>query len=213
MTSTTRRSDPRKHSRPSAAMIALFRYAAMTLALGVVMGLIAVGYTWFQPQQYRSTVTLMADLPDGGGGNEETSVATVQALVTSSVVLDAVSESVDLSPRQVEDRLTVERQVGSALIQVSVDDTSRTRATKIAEAVLPTLEERLAHARSDRSQGSMRLGVVSFSETPQTSVSPRPFARNAAIGFATGAVVAILGIAWVTGRSNTGWSRDLHETQ
>jgi capsular polysaccharide biosynthesis protein len=142
-------------------VILLFGLIGAGMAAGAVLGM---------PQRYIGTVTLLVDIPTEAN-DTETLIRTVESLSTSTVVLaDVASEAdVDLSPREIDDRVTVERTAGSAVIEVSIVDTSQEQVRAIAEAMAPALEERLDDI------GTTGEGIVPISVQP---LGPDPYVRQ-----------------------------------
>jgi capsular polysaccharide biosynthesis protein len=86
------------------------------------------------------------------------------------VLADVASEAgVDLGQQEIDDRVTVERTAGSAVIEVSVVDTSEEQVDAIAEAMAPALEERLDDI------GSPGQGIVPISVQ---ALGPEPYVRQ-----------------------------------
>jgi capsular polysaccharide biosynthesis protein len=149
---------------------ALTRRWWVIVLFGLIGAGLAAGAVLMMPQRYAGTVTLLVDIPTEAN-DTETLIRTVESLTTSTVVLaDVASEAgVDLGQQEIDDRVTVERTAGSAVIEVSVVDTSEEQVSAIAEAMAPALEERLDDI------GSPGQGIVPISVQP---LGPEPYVRQ-----------------------------------
>ena len=160
------------------------------------------GVAWgqYSPQQYSSRVTLVVQMsPDSG--DPETLVRTVEALLLSNVVLSEVVEDsdVDLSTAGVEDRLTVERATGSAVIEVVVRDVNAVNVDAIAQEVVPALVEAIAGLQDPEAEAPP-MEVTSFDDDPDVISEPRELARSGALGGLAGFIVGLLLVALIAGR-------------
>jgi capsular exopolysaccharide synthesis family protein len=95
-----------------------------------------------QPRVYRATtlLTINQQLPgqDAYSGllASDQLVVTYMALIRQPVVLArAAGQAGGISAQQLAQRVTVQNQAGTQIIQVSVDDTSRHRAAQLANAI------------------------------------------------------------------------------
>lgn len=169
----------------------------------IVGGLVGVGASAVLPPRYSSTVTLVVQLPNSSADTEAL-VRTVEALTTSSVVLGdiAASSGTGLSPNDVEDRLTVDRPSGSAVIEVTVVDTSRSTARAVATQVVPSLQQRILQSRSGNDTSASRIAIEPFGGGPENEKVSPPLLRNGAIGAAAGFAIGLLVAVAAAGRSN-----------
>ncbi len=115
------------------------------LLLAILGGSLGAGAVYAMPQRTIGTTTVLVDIPVQAT-DIETLVRTVETLILSQAVLTDLSAQpgVELTPQALEDAMQVERATGSAVIEVSVIDTSEARVRAVAEQVVPVLEERLA---------------------------------------------------------------------
>ncbi len=171
------------------------------IVIFVVLGA-GAGVAWatYSPQQYSSRVTLVVQLPRDGA-DPEALVRTVEALMTSNVVLSEIvaDSGVDLSPAEVEDRLTVERPSGSALIEVVVDGTSTSTVDAIAEQVVPALQSAIHELQTLQDEGPT-IEVISFLDAPEVIPVDRQPVRDGALGGLAGFIVGLLVVALLSGR-------------
>ncbi len=200
--STTRPGVPTAAPAPPDLGAEIWRRWWLIAIFTVVGGIVGIGASAVLPARYSSTVTLVVQLPNGSADTEAL-VRTVEALTTSSVVLGdiAASSGTGLSPNDVEKRLTVDRPTGSAVIEVTVVDTSRAQARAIATQVAPSLQQRILQSRSGNDTSSSRIAIEPFGGGPENiKVSP-PLLRNGAIGAAAGFAIGLLVAAAAAGRS------------
>lgn len=124
---------------------ALGRGWLIVLLFALLGGGLGAGAVYAMPQRTIGTTTVLVDIPVQAT-DIEALVRTVETLILSQAVLTDLSAQpgVELSPQALEDAMEVERATGSAVIEVSVIDTSEDRVRAVAEQVVPVLEERLA---------------------------------------------------------------------
>jgi capsular polysaccharide biosynthesis protein len=148
------------------------------------------------PARYAATTTLVVRLPDTGADTESL-VRTVQAIITSSVVLgDLARESgTGFSPTEIDDRLEIERPPGSAVIEVKLVDPSREQAVAVVEELIPSLRNRLDQvqtpAEGTTAASAVGLQVDALGDPEVTEVA-YPWARNAVIGGVVGLGLGLL---------------------
>lgn len=165
----------------------------LVLVLALVAGAASAALTAYGARQYAATVTLIVQLPRASADTEAL-VRTVESLTTSPVVLGDLGAlaGVRLTPAEVEDRLRVERPAGSAVIEVTAEDTSRQRAQTIAENIVPILQARLPEVDPATLTTDVAIRVEWFGDKVQVIRTDPPTARNGVLGFAVGAAVGLL---------------------
>ena len=194
---------PPRHKGEGDLLGALARFW-WVVAVAVCLGALA-GAAWatYSPQQYSSRVTLVVELPDGGADTEAL-VRTVEALILSNVVVADIVEESDagLSATEVEDRLTVERPSGSAVIEVEVKDTSASQVEAIAAQVVPALDEAIDGLQDPIGEGTAKpsIDVTSFQDNPEVLAVDRLPKRDAALGGLAGLILGLLVVALLSGR-------------
>lgn len=180
------------------------------VVLSVVVGAVAgAGVALSLPERYVGSVTLLVQLPQGANDTEAL-VRTVEALANSTVVLGDIAErpGVDLSAAEIADRMIVDRAAGSAVLEVSLVDTSAQQVRIITEQLAPALRNRLDEVSSDNvvsSDGevaSLPIRVVPFGGEPYVRPKARqPEVTAALCGVALGLVAAVVITARVGGRT------------
>jgi Mrp family chromosome partitioning ATPase len=147
-----------------------------------------------QPAHYVSTVTVVV-LTEGGAGDTETLIRTMQALLADETIAADVIEQTKIAftPSEVTERMHVVRPSGSGVLAVEVRDESRTISREIAATVVPRFISRvneLAGRRPDTAAG--RYSVLPWGPTEPTTVTrDAPVRRNAAVGFILGAMLYV----------------------
>src|SRR4051812_34489198 len=129
--------------RDSVAWAQLRASAVVVLAVTVLGAVLALALSLTRAPQYASTVTLITQVT-GSSSDSETQVRTVQALVTSSTLADDLATNTDAgSSRAIQNAISVARPPGSAVLNVTVIDSSRVVSRRIAEAIAPAISTRL----------------------------------------------------------------------
>jgi receptor protein-tyrosine kinase len=172
----------------------------LALLIGILAAVLAYGGTLLVPTRYAATVTIVVQIP-GTSADTEALVRTVEALTTSSVVLGdiAFNSQTDLSPSAVEDRMEIDRPAGSAVIEVTVTDTSRARARQIAREIVPVLKRRIGESSSDIESGA-QIAVDSFGNGPEVEVVNLPVIQIVAVGGIAGTGLGVLLVLYLAGR-------------
>lgn len=172
------------------------RHAKLVVAValfGLLAAVSAAAVTAAQATRYRSTSVLVVPPTDGRADNEAL-VRTLAALLSSQPVAADIAQlaGVPLSPAQVQSRIEVERPPDSAVLNVSVVDTSQQRSQLLARQAGPALTARV----NDLSQpptpptGAATLRIVPVDPDPSTEVLDPPVLRNGVIALVLGLLVA-----------------------
>ena len=166
----------------------------LTALLGGLLGVVVAETA---PSPYVASVTLLVDLPKDTV-DSETIIRTVEDLATSSTVVDdvAASPGIDLSPKQVSRRLSVERAIGSGVVQVFVTDPSAARAHAIADELRTVFQDRLQGYREAVAVGSADIGALSITD-PQVVKHERPVVARGVLGAVVGFNLGLLGVTVV----------------
>ena len=189
-------------SRSGDLLSAVGRFWWLVLLL-ILLGA-GAGASWatYAPPYYESRVTLVVKIPEGA--DSETLVRTVEALITSSAVLDVVADDsgLGLSEEAVQDRLSVERPTGSAVIEVVAGGRDPDTVEAIASEVVPALEQAIVNLpdEGDALDSRPPLEVTSLQLDPEVIEIQRALVRDTALGGLAGLVLGILLAATIAGR-------------
>ena len=177
------------------------RWWVVVLCAVIGAGL-AAGAVFALPQRTIGTTTMLVDIPVEASDTEAL-VRTVESLVTTPAVLNdlAGGTGVDLGPSAIEDALTVERATGSAVIEVSVIDSSEEQVRAISEQVVPVIVARLeateatttgATPGTEPGGGSIPLTVVPFGSEPYVRDYSWSLVPTTVLGGLAGGIVGVL---------------------
>jgi succinoglycan biosynthesis transport protein ExoP len=188
----------------------LLRRRWMLVFLGAAAGVVvAVALSLLAAPAYTSQVQLfvgtrVAEDPRGdtlhqAGLFAQQRVKSYVRIVDSSAVTERVISrlDLDLTPRQLEAKISAEAPLDTVLINVDVTDTSPERAREIANA---TAREFVSVVRdietTTRTGGSqIDMAIVREADTPSSPTSPRP-RLNGAVGLLVGLLLgALLAVA------------------
>lgn len=174
------------------------RWWVVVLCAVIGAGL-AAGAVFALPQRTIATTTLLVDIPVEANDTEAL-IRTVESLVTTPAVLNdvAAGAGVELGPGAIEDALTVERATGSAVIEISVIDSSEEQVRAIAEQIVPAIVARLeatttsATTGTDAGGGSIPLTVVPFGSEPYVRDYSWSLVPTTVLGGLAGGIVGVL---------------------
>lgn len=180
----------------------VFLLVAPLTVLGACIGL---GLALLPAQKYSVEVTIVVRIPETTD-DPEVLVRTTESLVTTRAVLElvAASETVGLTPDQVEERIDLERSPGSTVIDITVTDVVPARAEAISVGLLPAMTDRIEEIQqaaadptgSDGGGGQdlnfVPLQVASPNELPDAVPVPREPQIFAAVGGAAGLAFGML---------------------
>ncbi len=181
-------------------------------ALGVVLGLVAAAVvTWQTTPEYRTSTQVLigsTGSADAGDAHAAGIFAGQRALsyvqvAEGQAVLRRVAEDAapDLTPAELRARISARHVPGTAIIEITVTDTSPARAQRIAAAAgsafiedATSLETTAGAVRS-----AVALSTVRSPERPTEPISPDA-ARNLSFGALAGLLAGLLVVA-LPGRS------------
>lgn len=169
--------------------------------LAVAVAGAAAGYlTARLSPTYRSSVDFVVT-NTGSATENETTVRTLQALVTSQVVAEDLRSrtGVGLSASAVSQRISVERPPGSGVFSVTVSDASLARSRMLAAAIVPVFQARVQALRGASQGGDTPSSYIVQpwgDGTVTTERVPPPVTRNTAIGVVLGLLLAAVWAAY-----------------
>ena len=171
--------------------------------LGVAVGLLAAGLvTVLQEPVYRadaSIVLVRQGQPPGSDPRLARATTAAAELFASRAVADSAIRNLglDVSPRELLERVDVEAQAGSSLLRIDVRAPSREEARRTAQE----LAEVATVLFNDRFAPQAAASIWEPASAEQERVSPQP-ARNLALGALLGALAGLaLVLASLRGRA------------
>lgn len=169
------------------------RYWRSTLATVFLCIALAAGFTVLQSPTYTATSSVFISVESGGTAGElsqgatyaERQVGSFISVATSAMVLQPVIDELglDLSVKQLADKLSVTSPSATSIIKVSADDESAQRSADLANAVAASLQrstEELAPAGPDGNR-LVSATIIDRAVAPAAPSAPRP-AMNLALG-------------------------------
>jgi capsular polysaccharide biosynthesis protein/MinD-like ATPase involved in chromosome partitioning or flagellar assembly len=169
----------------------------LILAIVAVTAVAAAVVTMLQPVTYESTVTLVVS--EREKGDIETLTRTLGALLRSETIgEDLRSSGIELSPRDIANRISVERPPGSGVLEIRVTDTSAQRSQRIAAAIPTAFVNRVSQQLEAPEAGRATTSapaVRAWDTSPDTERVPRPLARNGAVASLLGLILAAFAVA------------------
>ena len=175
------------------------RWATVFVVLSVCVGLAAV-VTVLTPNRYQSNIQFFvstsqagdtADLAQGSTFTQKR-VKSYTQIVRTPLVLGPVIEAsgVDLTQAELQSNVEATSPPDTVLLRVSVQDRSRERARRIAEALstqFPAIVEKLESVDPDQ-PSPVKLTLVGPPTSSPTPYTPRP-TRNVILGLLAGLVL------------------------
>jgi capsular polysaccharide biosynthesis protein len=185
---------------------ALLRQAwLVALVVGICAGA-AGAYTKLEHPVYRSTMKVVIGQADSFfqpdvANATEIYTQTMSDLVKSDVVASTVVDrlNLDVSPTLVVNNLQVSTQPSAAVLDISYDDTDRTRGLRTLEEVgsvfIEQVHDRLAPTSADQGKPAISVIVFDPAHVLPGVVRPKPLlnlAGAAGIGLILGVLAAVI---------------------
>ncbi|MCX6469609.1 MAG: polysaccharide biosynthesis tyrosine autokinase [Corynebacteriales bacterium] len=184
---------------------ALRRGWLAVVALAVVVGAIALGYSVLQTPEYQATATLYVT-----SGTEDTSssayqgslasqqrVASYTKLVTSEAVVRQALESANLriSSDEAKADLSAAATAETVLLTISATNSNKAVAENLANAVATAMTSYVSRLETPSGGGQplAKLTLVSPASAGDNPVTPKT-TRNVALGVVVGLLLGVLGV-------------------
>lgn len=176
-----------------------WRSATATVLLCVV---VAAAVTLLQKPTYTASSTLFLAVESGDTAGElsqgatyaERQVKSFVSVATTAVVLEPVIAelSLDMTPGQLKDKLTVTSPTATSLIDISVTNGNPENAATIANAVADSLRRAVDDLAPAGATGAKLVSATAIDPAiaPATPTSPRPKV-NLALGLVLGALLGV----------------------
>lgn len=176
---------------------------ALVIALVLLSGALASGYSLLKTPQYQATAkavvqptaaTSSLDLTQGTS-YAQTAVKTYADIATTTYVLDPVIKRLKLSdtPEQLRSRVIVVAPLDETVLTVTTSDSDPRRAAQIANAVLTQTANAVQTLSPDAASrtASVRMTLVESAAPPASPFSPN-VPLNTALGLVLGLVLGLL---------------------
>jgi capsular exopolysaccharide synthesis family protein len=183
-------------------LAALRRQWIVILALGLLGGLVAYGYSQTLPKQYQSRASVLVVPARGENTSElvqgsnyvQNLVQTYTVLATSPTVLNPVIArlGLDESAAALSRRVSVDAPLNTVVLDISVTDSSPRAARAVAAAVSEQVARAVADNSPQSSDGTAAVKVQTIAPASLPSIPSSPNTRNnAAAGLMAGLVVGV----------------------
>ncbi|MBJ7289739.1 polysaccharide biosynthesis tyrosine autokinase [Williamsia sp.] len=187
-------------------VVSILRRGWLTVvAVGVLVGLLALGYSLIQTPEYQATATLY--VTSGADDNSQTAyqgslasqqrVTSYTKLVDSDAVLQqAISDGgLKLSVSDAKSKLAATTTTDTVLLNIIATDSSRATASNLANAVAQSMTSYVARLETPSGGGRplAKLTVVTPASAGDKAVTPKT-TRNVALGVVVGLLIGLLGV-------------------
>lgn len=179
--------------------------AATCLLLLVVPPAVAASTAILTPQSWMSSVQFVVHT-SAPPREREAAVRTLETLVASRVVAEDVLRrtQIDMHPRELVDRLVVEREPDTLVFTATVEDTDRGRSEQLMRGLTTVFPARVDQLRATDEGGSYALRIWGGGAVT-TRAGSSPLGQHAALGVAFGALLSLLVLAlWRRRRARWG---------
>ncbi len=178
------------------------RYWRSVIATLLLCVVIAAAVTLAQKPTYRASSLLFLTVESGESAGElsqgatyaEQQVTSYATVATTSVVLQPVIEklSLDVTPVQLAEKLTVTSPTATSIIDVSATDGDPAQAARIADAVAASLTRAVDELSPNGGSGAglVAASVINPAVAPTSPTAPRP-AVNLALGLILGVLLGV----------------------
>ncbi|MFV0373059.1 Wzz/FepE/Etk N-terminal domain-containing protein [Microbacterium sp.] len=190
---------------------ALRKHWIMLVVLTLIGAAIGFGIARTTPEVYRSSgsVLLSNDRGDStvelvqGSTFVQATIASYVVFATSDIVLQDVIDELDLptTPGRLADSVSASNPLGTAVIDISVNDGDPERAQQIASAVVVSLQKAIPTVSPRSEDGIEAITTVTLEEpaVPRFAVSPNTtmyVALGALVGLIAGLLYALARRLW-----------------